>query len=80
MADQSISQLGTATALTGDELTVVVQNGVTKQTQLQDIADLGGPAGPPGPQGPGISLRHHRGCLLDGGRFDHGAAGNFAAP
>lgn len=52
MADQSISQLGTATALTGDELTVVVQNGVTKQTQLQDIANLGGPAGPPGPQGP----------------------------
>ena len=52
MADQSISQLGVATALTGDELTVVVQNGVTKQTQLQDIADLGGPAGPPGPQGP----------------------------
>ena len=52
MADKSISQLGTATALTGDELTVVVQNGVTKQTQLQDIADLGGPAGPVGPQGP----------------------------
>jgi hypothetical protein len=52
MADQSISQLGTATTLTGDELTVVVQNGITKQTQLQDIADLGGPAGPVGPQGP----------------------------
>lgn len=53
MADQSISQLGTATTpLTGDELTVVVQNGVTKQTQLQDIANLGGPAGPVGPQGP----------------------------
>jgi hypothetical protein len=52
MADKSISQLGTATTLTGDELTVVVQNGVTKQTQLQDIADLGGPAGPVGPQGP----------------------------
>jgi hypothetical protein len=52
MADQSISQLGVATALTGDELTVVVQNGITKQTQLQDIADLGGPAGPVGPQGP----------------------------
>jgi len=52
MSDQSISQLGTATTLTGDELTVVVQNGVTKQTQLQDIANLGGPAGPPGPQGP----------------------------
>jgi hypothetical protein len=52
MADQSISQLGTATALTGNELTIVVQNGVTKQTQLQDIADLGGPPGPVGPQGP----------------------------
>jgi hypothetical protein len=52
MADQSISQLGVATALTGDELTVVVQNGITKQTQLQDIANLGGPAGPVGPQGP----------------------------
>ena len=52
MADKSISQLGVATALTGDELTVVVQNGITKQTQLQDIADLGGPAGPVGPQGP----------------------------
>ena len=52
MADQSISQLGVATALTGDELAVVVQNGITKQTQLQDIANLGGPAGPVGPQGP----------------------------
>ena len=53
MADQSISQLGVATTpLTGDELAVVVQNGVTKQTQLQDIANLGGPAGPVGPQGP----------------------------
>jgi len=52
MADQSISQLGTATTLTGNELTVVVQNGITKQTQLQSIANLGGPAGPVGPQGP----------------------------
>jgi hypothetical protein len=52
MADQSISQLGVATALTGNELTVVVQNGITKQTQLQSIANLGGPAGPVGPQGP----------------------------
>jgi hypothetical protein len=52
MADQSISQLGVATALTGSELTVVVQNGITKQTQLQSIANLGGPAGPVGPQGP----------------------------
>ena len=37
MADQSIPQLPVATALTGQELTVVVQNGVTKQTQVQDI-------------------------------------------
>jgi hypothetical protein len=40
MANQSISQLPVATALTGDELTVVVQNGVTKQTQVQDIANV----------------------------------------
>ena len=52
MADRSISQLQVAGALTGDELTVVVQNGVTKQTQLQDISNLGGPPGPVGPQGP----------------------------
>ena len=37
MADQSIPQLPVATPLTGQELTVVVQNGVTKQTQVQDI-------------------------------------------
>jgi hypothetical protein len=53
MADQSISQLPVAVApLTGDELAVVVQNGITKQTSLQNVADLGGPAGPQGPQGP----------------------------
>ena len=52
MADRSISQLQVAGPLTGDELTVVVQNGVTKQTQLQDISNLGGPPGPVGPQGP----------------------------
>ncbi len=40
MADQSISQLPVATTLTGDELTVVVQNGVTKQTQVMDIANV----------------------------------------
>jgi len=40
MADQSISQLPVATALTGNELAVVVQRGITKQTQLQDIANL----------------------------------------
>jgi len=53
MADRSISQLGVAsTPLTGNELTVVVQNGVTKQTSLQNVANLGGPAGPQGPVGP----------------------------
>jgi len=53
MADRSISQLPVATSpLTGDELAVVVQNGVTKQTQLQDISNLGGPTGPAGPTGP----------------------------
>lgn len=40
MADQSISQLPVATALTGNELTVVVQNSITKQTQVRDIANL----------------------------------------
>lgn len=43
MADQSISQLPVATTLTGDELTVVVQNGVTKQTQVSDIANAVAP-------------------------------------
>ena len=43
MANQSISQLSTATALTGNEVTVVVQNGVTKQTQVQDIANIATP-------------------------------------
>ena len=52
MANQSISQLPVAIALTGNELTVVVQNGVTKQTQLQDVSNLGGPTGPTGPMGP----------------------------
>lgn len=40
MANQSISQLPVATTLTGDELTVVVQGGVTKQTQVSDIANV----------------------------------------
>jgi hypothetical protein len=40
MADQSISQLQVAGALTGNEVTVVVQNGITKQVQIQSIADL----------------------------------------
>ena len=53
MANQSISQLPVATGpLTGNELSVIVQNGVTKQTQLQSIANLGGPTGPQGPIGP----------------------------
>jgi hypothetical protein len=53
MADQSISQLPVAVApLTGDELAVVVQNGITKQTSLQNVANLGGPTGPTGPTGP----------------------------
>jgi len=43
MANQSISQLPVATTLTGDELTVVVQNGVTKQTQVADIANAVAP-------------------------------------
>jgi len=51
MADRSITQLQVAGPLTGNEVTVVVQNGVTKQTQLQDISNLGGPTGPTGPQG-----------------------------
>jgi hypothetical protein len=53
MANQSISQLPVASApLTGDELSVIVQNGVTKQTSLQNVANLGGPTGPVGPVGP----------------------------
>jgi hypothetical protein len=43
MADQSISQLPVATTLTGDELAVVVQNGITKQTQVADIANAVAP-------------------------------------
>lgn len=43
MANQSISQLPVATTLTGDELAVVVQNGVTKQTQVADIANAVAP-------------------------------------
>ena len=37
MADQSISQLPVATNLTGNELTVVVQDSVTKQTQVANL-------------------------------------------
>jgi hypothetical protein len=44
MADQSISQLPVATLpLTGNELAVLVQNGVTKQTLVQYIANAVSP-------------------------------------
>ena len=43
MADQSISQLPVATTITGNELTVVVQNGITKQTQVSQIANAVSP-------------------------------------
>ena len=39
MADQSITQLPVATTITGAEQTVVVQNGVTKQTSVSQIAN-----------------------------------------
>ena len=39
MADQSISQLPVAATITGNELTIVVQNGVTKQAQVSQIAN-----------------------------------------
>ena len=44
MADRSITQLQDANyPLTGNEITVIVQDGITKKTQLQDISNLGGP-------------------------------------
>jgi len=39
MADRSISQLPIAATITGNELSVVVQNGVTKQAQVSQIAN-----------------------------------------
>jgi len=39
MADQSISQLPVATTLTGIELVPIVQNGITKQTQVNALAN-----------------------------------------
>lgn len=46
MADKSIPQLPVATVpLTGDELTIVVQNGVTKQTTVADFGGGGGGGG-----------------------------------
>jgi trimeric autotransporter adhesin len=56
MADQSITQLGVAGPLTGSEVTVVVQNGVSKQVSIATIAAEGGPPGPPGPQGAGATI------------------------
>ena len=43
MADQSITQLPVATTLTGAEQTVVVQNGVTKQASVYQIANAASP-------------------------------------
>lgn len=55
MADRAITQLQVAGALTGNEVTVVVQNGITKQSQVQSIANLvptvTGPTGPTGATG-----------------------------
>jgi hypothetical protein len=41
MADRSISQLQVANSLSGDEVTVVVQNGVTKQVQVGLFTNAG---------------------------------------
>jgi len=43
MADQSITQLPVAISLTGDEQTVIVQRGVTKQVQVSLIANAVSP-------------------------------------
>lgn len=43
MANQSISQLPVASTITGAELAVVVQNGVTKQCQVEQIANAVSP-------------------------------------
>lgn len=40
MANKGITQLQVATALTGSEVVPLVQNGVTKQASVQEIADL----------------------------------------
>jgi len=39
MSDQSISQLPVAATITGNELAVVVQNGITKQAQVSQLAN-----------------------------------------
>lgn len=43
MADQSITQLPVALTLTGNEQTVIVQNGITKQVQVSQIANVVSP-------------------------------------
>ena len=43
MANQPITQLPVATSLTGNEQTVVVQNGVTKQASVSQIANAASP-------------------------------------
>jgi hypothetical protein len=42
MANEKISEMGAASALTGAELVEVVQGGANKKATTQDIADLGG--------------------------------------
>ena len=43
MANKAITQLPVALTLTGDEQTVVVQNGVTKQASVSQIANAASP-------------------------------------
>ena len=43
MADQSISQLPVAQTLSGNEVTVIVQSGVTKQVAISLIANAVAP-------------------------------------
>lgn len=45
MANKKISELSTASALTGAELVETVQGGINKKTTTQEIADLGGGGG-----------------------------------
>lgn len=42
MANKKISELATASALTGTELVELVQGGANKKTTAQEIANLGG--------------------------------------
>ena len=43
MADQSITQLPVANTVTGDEVTVIVQQGITKQVAITLIANAVAP-------------------------------------